>query len=65
MNDDYEITFQNECGGSVSIKPAWPFTTGMVFLTLIGEPNLKARTVVHIDRLAEAVEKIKNGGGLG
>ena len=32
--DDYEITVADDTGGAISLKPAWAFGTGMVFLSI-------------------------------
>jgi hypothetical protein len=63
--EEYKITFEDDCMGTGSLEPAWGYGTGMVFLTINEGSPKRAQTVVHIDKLAEAVEKIKNGGGLG
>jgi hypothetical protein len=63
--EEYKVTFEDDCMGTVSLGPAWAFGTNMVFLTINEGSPKRALTVVHIDKLAEAVEKIKNGGGLG
>lgn len=67
--DDYEVTFEDDHGGLIRLKPAWAYGTGMVFLTLdpntVGGVYPRKQAVVHIDKLDDAVQQIKNGGGLG
>lgn len=54
-----EITFDDDCGGSVTLKPAYAFGTGYAFLKIDLGGGKFAQTVVYMEDLIAAANQLK------